>query len=295
MKTLITAFALVFVMSLAHGAEYIIKDAWYEEDLSPDERTALVERSKKEPFAEIAPIILKALVDYQPFYGINPWGDTPWNNDQLTRRDRIYLMASAVWQHHMSPKDELAKAKILLSLLQKASGQTEKSILISAIMNKQWCPEAEAILLSLAKNKEENLGIRRASASALLSRSDINTYIPLAVEIILAHKKGLDRCQAFNLTTNQGNRLFTLTEQNKQMLLSAGFQTIMELPDKDLQAGYFAARHLGFILKIHGEFAPDQKDRRYQGKHGLADEFFIDTVKNAIKWYSKKKKEIESN
>ena len=41
-----------------------------------------------------------------------------------------------------------------------------------------------------------------------------------------------------------------------------------------------------------GEFAPNQKERKYQGEHGLTDEFFIDTVKNAIKWYAKSKKEI---
>lgn len=295
MKKLITTIMLVFTVSLVHGAESSIKDAWAKEDLSPDDRTALVERSKKEPFAEIAPVLLKTLVDYQPFCGINPWGDTPWNNDRLRPRDRTYLMANTVWLNHMSPKDELAKAKILLSLLQKASGPTEKSIIIGAIMYDQWCPDAEAVLLALADNKKEDLGIRRASASTLLSRCEINTHMPLAVEIILAHKKGLERRQAFNFTTNQGNRLFTLTEPNKRSLLAAGFQTITELPDKDLQTGYFVARHLGFILKIRGEFAPDQKARRYQGKHGLTDEFFIDTVKNAIKWYSKNKKEIESN
>lgn len=295
MKRLITTIALALVVSFVQGAEFNTKDAWAKQDLAPDERTALVERSKGEPFAEIAPILLKMLVDCQPFYGINPWGDTPWNNDRLTPRDRTYLMASAVWQHHLSSKDNSENSKAVLSLLQKSSGKTEQSILIGAILNHKWCPEAESVLLNLAKNTEEGLGIRRSSVSALLSRCDINTYMPLAVEIILAHKKGLDRCEALHLTTNQGNRLFTLTEQNKRRLIAAGFQSIVELPDNDLQTGYFAARHLGFILKIPEEFAPDQKARRYQGEHGLTDEFFIDTVKNALKWYSENKKKLESN
>lgn len=204
-------------------------------------------------------------------------------------------MASAVWQHHLSPKDNLDKSKIVLSLLLKSSGKTEQAILIDAILNHQWCPEAESVLLNLAKNTKEDLGIRRSSASTLLSRCDINTYMPLAVEIILAHKKGLGRCEALHFTTNQGNRLFSLTEQNKQRLVAAGFQSIEELPDNELQSGYFAARHLGFILKIPEEFAPDQKARRYRGEHGLTDEFFIDTVKNALKWYSENKKKMESN
>ena len=72
-------------------------------------------------------------------------------------------------------------------------------------------------------------------------------------------------------------------------MLAAGFQIISELPNKDLKSGYFVARHLGFILKAQDEFTPDQKKQKYQGKHGLTDNFFIDTVKNAIKWHSKNK------
>ena len=78
-------------------------------------------------------------------------------------------------------------------------------------------------------------------------------------------------------------------------MLAAGFEIITELSDENLQTGYFVARRLGFILKIQDEFAPNQKASKYQGKHGLTDEFFIDTVKNAIKWYSKHKKEIQGN
>lgn len=295
MKTLTTTVLLLLAVSLVHGAERGLQGDWSRDDLTPDERTALVEKSKKEPFAKIAPILLKTLVDCQPFYGINPWGDTPWNNDRLRAPDRTYLMASAVWQHLMESRDDLVKARTILSLLQKASGQTEKSILIRAIMNHQWCPDAEEALLGIAKDKQEYLGIRRAAASTLLSRCDINTHMPLAVEIILAHKKGLDRCQAFNFTTNYGNRLFTLTEQNRRRLLAAGFQTITEIPDKDLQVGYFVARRLGCILKVQDEFAPNQKKRKYQGEHGLTDEFFMDTVKNAKAWYSRNKEAIESN
>ncbi len=295
MKSLITTVVLASVVSLVHGAESSIMDGWAKEDLAPDERTALVERSKKEPFAEIAPVLLKVLADNQPFYGINPEGETPWNNDRLTARGRIYLMASVVWQHHMTPKDDLGKAKVVLALLQKSSRQTERAILIGAIMNHQWCPDAETVLLGLAKNNEEDLGIRTSSVSTLLSRCDINTYMPLAVEIVLTHKKGLDRCQAFNFTMNKGNRLFSLSDENRRRVLVAGFDIITELPDKDLQTGYFVARRLGFILKKEDEFAPNQKARKYQGEHGLTDEFFIDTVKNAIKWHTNNKKDIESN
>jgi hypothetical protein len=288
---------LALTVSLAQGADSSIEDAWSKEDLSPDQRTELVERSKKEPFAEIAPVILKALCEDQPLYdhGINPRGDTPWNDDRLSPRDRTYLMASAVWWHHMTPKDDPAKAKVILSLLRKASGRPEKRVLIAAITYHLSCPDAEAVLLDLAKDKKEDPDIRRAAASALLSRGDINVYMPLVVEVILAHDKGLPRCQAFNFTTNEGNRLFSLNEKNRRMLLAAGFQIITELSDEDLGTGYFVARRLGFILKIQDEFAPNPRAEQYQGEHGLTDAFFIDTVKNARAWYRKHKDEILGN
>jgi len=295
MNSFITAIVVWTSVLLLHGAENSKLDTWSKEGLTKDERTALVEDSKKGGVAEIAPDLLKALVDYQPFYGINPIGDTPWNDERLSIRDRVYLMASAVWHHHMTPRDDLNKAKALLGLLQNSSRIGERSILISALLNYQWCPEAEDVLLGIAKSKKEDDGIRRQSVSTLLSRCDLNTYMPLAVEIILAHKKGLDRCQAFNFATNQGNRLFSLSDQNKRIFLAAGFDVINELPEKDIQTGYFVARRLGFVLRAENEFAPDQKDEKYQGKHGLSDEFFIDTVKNAITWYSKHEEEIKPN
>jgi hypothetical protein len=295
MKTLATTIMLVFTVSLAHGAEPSIKDAWSKEYLSPEERTALVERSKKEPFATIAPILLRTLVDNQMLLGYCPWGDTPWNNDRLRPTDRTYLMASVVWQQHMKPRDDLEKAPILLSLLQNASRQNEKSILIGAIKNSQWCTEAEKVLLAIAKDKKEDLGIRRASVSTLLIRCEIDIYMPLAIEIILSHDKGMPRNQAFNFTINQGNRLFSLSEENRRLVLATGFEVLTDWAENELQHGYFVARQLGFILKIRDEFAPNQKKRKYQGEHGLTDEFFIDTVKNALRWYSKNKKDIESN
>ncbi len=295
MKSFIAAIVVLSSVLLLDGAENSKLDIWSKEGLTQKERTALVEESKKRSFAEIAPALLKALVDYHPFYGINPIGDTPWNDEGLTGRDRVYLMASAVWHHHLASSDDLSKAKALLALLKDSSHMGERAILISALLNYQWCPEAENVLLEIAKNTKEDNSIRRLSVETLLSRCDLNTYMPLAVEIILAHKTGLDRCQAFNFTTNQGNRLFSLSEQNKRRFLAEGFGIINELPEKDLQTAYFVARRLGFVLRIESEFAPDQKGEKFQGKHGLTDEFFIDTVKNAVTWYSKHEKEVKLN
>lgn len=88
---------------------------------------------------------------------------------------------------------------------------------------------------------------------------------------------------------NQGNRLFSLSNENRQRVLTAGFEAITELPDEELRAGYFVARRLGFMLKKEDEFAPDQKDPKYQGEHGLTDDFFTETVRSAIEWHTASK------
>ncbi|NNJ27418.1 hypothetical protein [Alienimonas chondri] len=291
-----TAFAVAAIVSAA-SAGYAsdppsdlpsLQEAWAGEDLSPEQRTALVERTVQAPFAEAAPLLLKAKSETQPLYGINYFPEgAPWNGDRLQPRDRRYIMVVEAWRRSMSIKeDDPAKAKVLLSLLRRASTAKEKQILIHAILNYEWSPDAAPVLREIAKDGREDLSVRSRAASTLLSRTDINAAMPLAIEVMQAHEKGRPRLEAFHSMSNQGNRLFTLTDENQRALLVFGFKNLAALPKEDLQSGYFAARRLGFVLRIENEFAPDQKAPRYQGDHGLTDEFFIDTTKNAQRWYS---------
>ncbi len=295
MKPVTLIIVLLFTASPGSASAFAIDD-WFRDDLSTDERNELVERAKDAALEEIAPTVLKVLVDYRPIYAFGvktpPWND---DDDRLSARDRTFLMAGAVWKHHMSPRNDLPKAKVMLSLLRMASRAAEKRILITSISAYQWCPDAEQVLLDLCNADEESLDVRRLAAESLLEHCDLNTYMPVAVEIILAHEKGLPRCQAFNFTTNYGNRLFELNDTNRNAVLAAGFGILDELTDDELQTGYFVAKRLGFILKTRNEFAPDQQAAKYQGKYGLKDEFFIDTVNNARIWHAQHKREIRSN
>jgi len=60
-----------------------------------------------------------------------------------------------------------------------------------------------------------------------------------------------------------------------------------------LQIGYFAATRLGFILRIQNEFAPNKKEPMCQDEHGLTEELFIGTVKNAIQYNKENSKTLE--
>ena len=291
MNRLLLTVLLMFAATVVHASQSSVQDELFPDNLTPDERTALVERLKQAPFDEIAPALLKTRAGYRPMFWTNPWTDTPWNEDRMDRQARRFYMACAVWRHHMSPKDDPVKARLLLDMLKEASGPDEKRLLISAVRNDQWCPDAEEMLLSLSKNEEEDLGIRSDSAVALTHRCDVNAYMPLVMEFVLAQDAGIPRLNAFsNMVT--GN-LFDLNEKNRRSVLAAGFEMLAALPDGELQHGYFVASRMGRILKASNDFKPDHKDPTYQEKHGLKDEFFIDTVLNARAWYENNKHEFE--
>jgi hypothetical protein len=283
--------ALLLAVALASSVvATVTEDEWFNERLSADERNDLVERSKNESFAVVAPMVLMALAKYQPFYGINPRGETPWNDERYGKRasDAIYLMAQAVWQHHIRAKDEPAVSDVILSLLKKSVNDREKLYLISAIKNYQWCPDDEQVLRDLCLDDKQHLEIRKRSAEALLRRGDINTQLPLAIEIIRAHKEGSDRCQAFTTIMNFGVRWKELSDKNKRVFLATGFEIIEALPESELRTGYFVAGHLGHFIffESRGSFAPDPKSPEYRGQNGLKPEFFIQAVKNAIAWHA---------
>ena len=80
--------ALVFAMGTVCAAASTLEADWRREDLSPEERTALVERSEGQPFEEVAPLILRMLVDYQPRLALNIPGSTPWDDDHLGPREK---------------------------------------------------------------------------------------------------------------------------------------------------------------------------------------------------------------
>jgi hypothetical protein len=190
--------------------------------------------------------------------------------------------------------NDLSKAKTLLSLLAEAPQAPEQRFLIRAIHHRQWCPQAEQALLDICKSTNKEPDVRLISAEALLEHCDLNTYMPIAIEVVAAHDRGLGRVYAFDSVSNLGYRVFTLNERNKRMLLATGFKALSDLPENEMRYGVTAAMRLGWILKIKNEFAPGpaQKAENY---HGGRQQFSTDTVKNALKWYSKHERETRDN
>ena len=287
-RTVCLFAAFVFVSALPCAAELdasrMEKD-WRCEDMSDSDRDELVEAAKKAPFEKVAPILLELLVEDRSFMWINLWGDKPWRDERLSLQAKPYWMARTAWQYHLKAGKDASKPRVLLSLIRKSSGEQEKlTLLISAVLNGHWSKEAEPLLHEIAKNPEEKRYTRLEAVRALLFRSDINKYMPMAIEIILAHEKRLPRHKAYCETLSIGGRIHALNEKNRELVISTGFEMLAELPAGEL--GYSIALRLGFILKEKNQFAPDQDLEIYKGEHGLAKAYFSDTVKNALKWHS---------
>lgn len=255
------------------------KERWLARNLTPEALKDLSASAKRLPFETIAPVLLKALVLHQPTFS------SPDDRQDVTPQERTYREALEAWNHQMLPRRDPAKARVLLSLFRKATDEPTQTRLLHALEFDHWCPEAEPDLVALCADTKACPELRARSISTLLHHCDINTYLPTAIRISLEAEKGIERCQAFCFNTHLGNQLFTLNEANRRLLLSTGFSILRELPPGHLDYGYFVASQLGFVLKVPGEFTPDQDLPKYRGQFRRKDEFYIDTVKHALAWY----------
>ncbi|MFC1582937.1 hypothetical protein ACFL4W_05310 [Planctomycetota bacterium] len=268
---------------------------WFAVDMTDIERDSVVTNLKEKPFAEIAQETWRAIIAYGPWPSGLPVGKRPWMSSRYTPEEKIFLMAYEIWDHHLSQEDTLERTQVLLNLLQNSEADDEIMGLLYDLGRAEWDSCAELPVSAMLEDEEVSLEIKRNAIEVLLERCDINKYMPKAIAIIMKHEKGLPQVQAFNFITNQGNRLFALSAENRKALLVAGFKILNELPKDNLKLGYFVAARLGFILKIKGEFVPDPGEEKYQGKYQLKDTFFEDTTRNALQWYAKNQHVMENN
>lgn len=289
MKVLLLLLGLIAVGGAAEPA--LLQD-WLVTKHTDAERTAIVGQSKTLPFSQLAPTLLKVLVEYRSTFGhYNHVGEQPWNDQRLKPRQRNFVMAEVVWSHHLRGADDPAKGRALLNLLPKGSANPHgRYLVIDAMTHSQWVPEMEPVLKAMLTDDDRGSDARRAALNCLLHRGDINAYMPICIEHIQSSGALPMQLREFNLLTNQGNRLFTLSKSNRKKLINLGFELLERLPHQQHQTGYFVALHLGYLLKIEDQFKPDQHAEEYQSPSGLTDAFFTDTVKNALNWRTRHSK-----
>ena len=258
-----------------------------QSDLPAERRDALVTALSSAPFSEVMPRILPLLV-MSPAPAEPGMGPKPWLSDAHSERAKIWYAAGAVWQSHLRGSPDPRKTATLLSLLSSAKDVRQQDLLIRALEH-QWDAAAEKPLLDILAQPSAPPNLRVQSAKILLHHSDIRRYFEPAMQLLTSLPPEKSPA-AFQEITNLGYKTHQLSSDQLRALARFGFGLLAaaQVEGKDT-SGYFLARRLGFILQIPGEFSPDQKSPKYNSGHGLTDDFFKDTERNAMIWYSANK------
>ncbi|MCK4821425.1 hypothetical protein KA005_37010, partial [bacterium] len=154
---------------------------------------------------------------------------------------------------------------------------------------RHWHPKAEQPLASLMKNQKIEFGVRRAAGFCLMLHKG-NTYHKDFLDF--AKKSARDEKKHwFDLLVNPRHKKQTGIDRT---VVKLGFELLAEEKEINpdyVHGTYFIACELGSYLEE--DFKPDQQLDKYQGKHGLKDSFFVDTVENAWAWWGRNKKKYE--
>ncbi|MFA6288813.1 MAG: hypothetical protein WC661_15640 [Opitutaceae bacterium] len=286
---LCVCWAAIFMVQVIRAKVLVSSGNWPQSFLTLRERNVIFKAVGDEPFAKAAPVLVRALVEFRPdFYWLNRSGDTPWDEKRYTNGQKNYVLAQTLWEAHLARPVDPAKADILVGLLRTAQRAEEKTMLIYALSNNNWTPAAVPLLAAIAADPHETLAARSCAINALLRHDDINRHMPRAIEIALASPIILERVLIFDgITTDVDPGNTPLNQESRDRLVSAGFEILMALQEKDWRGGgYFIAGKLGALLGGENNFHPNKKDPKYkQGKGGgLTEAYYTDSVRNALAW-----------
>ena len=262
-----------------------LEQKWNDVLLDNNELLKLYEISKKESFETIGPIIIDILFpDNEIIIFYSDSGPPNWRDETQSMSFRKKRMAAEIWSYFLRGHKDDDITNTVLKLLKDAKTDIKKTQLILTLMFHQWNSECEKVLSHIACNNSEKYDIRNYALQTLLKRCDTESYIPFCFDVIFMLKDKIQRCSAFHDVTQEINNFSKLKKENANLIIRSGFRIITDLEDKDLKHGYLPAGNLGSYLKIKNGFKPDLYDEKYKGENHKY--FFIDTVKNALKWWN---------
>jgi hypothetical protein len=250
-------------------------------DISNERRDAIVEQLKQSDVSTVATGILEVMRSHvsagEP--GIPP---KPWMNDAHSHKAKVWYASGEIWRGLFKGRDDPNKAAILLKLL--TNNQDEYSIYeILITLWAHWAPDAEQQVFNLFQDSKATVSSKRQALEVLLARCGEKYAIP-ALDFIRS-SSSRDQLMLFSSIFNSGG-YFSYSEENQKSIIDLGF-SILE-SNENRSGGYGLATQLGRFLKIPGEFAPDQNAAKYKTERGLNDQFFLDTVRNALEWRKRK-------
>lgn len=255
--------------------------------VSFDDRARAEDELAKLPPEVVLPKLLPLVAKGMPEAGI--WnsagrehertGPIPW---------QIYYAVQRSWNEQIGspPRDEARKT--LFALLQGVAKGKERNRVVESLAD-CWDPRAETILADILRDVREPREIRWASGHALVvnGKKDYRDTMLQAAALANHREKSL----WYELLADP--RLKERTGVDPRVV-QLGFQLIQtERNDapKDANAGYQLAMSTGYYL---GEtFFPKNRDRYLTATGNLREQYFADTVSNALGWWDKNRGQFE--
>ena len=205
----------------------------------------------------------------------------PWMIPHYSHQAKVWYASGAVWDALFSGSNDPSKAKILLKLLGDNHDDYSQYVVLNQLRF-HWNSEVEREVSALARRKNITNDSKELAISVLLERPG-DSYVTDALRFV-QDAAGKDQSSRFHRVFNIGYRFETFSNKSQADILALGF-SILEVEAKPgTSAGYGLACELGTFLRVPEEFKPDIHAPDYQGKGGLNEQFFSDTVRNALEW-----------
>lgn len=260
------------------------------EAASWEERCAAEDSLTKMPPQEVLPVLLPHIQKGMPsLAGI--WNSAGREFDRHAPIEwQIYYAVSRSWDHQVDTLPRDGGGVLLLELLNKtpaAAANARRKLLTD--LTHRWVPSAESTVAGVFKNPDEKLDVRTTAALALILHGTEGYHELLLV--YAAASNHADRKRWYDLLSDPRHKKQTGIDPR---VVQMGFNLILteqESSPNYVHGAYFLVIRTGDYIDV--EFKPDQKRPEYQGKHGLTESFFQDTVKNAIAWLTVNKTRIE--
>jgi hypothetical protein len=252
-----------------------------------DRRDTEDELVKLSPDA-VLPLILPQVGKGMPKGGI--WNSLGTREHERTGpvRWQIWYAVNRVWSKEIERVPSAKRGETLLGLLNKVAKGDERYYVIYALTH-DWNPVAEADVAKLLRDPHEASKIRLVAGLALILHGK-ESYRDV---MLAAAAKGdlAERERWFELLSDPVYKKRMGVDARVTRL---GFKLIEEERAKTpgaIHGAYFLALKAGRY--VGEEFAPSPHDPRYRGDGRLTDQYFIDTVDNAQRWWAKNRPKVD--
>lgn len=247
----------------------------------------------------IVPLLLPKIAQGMPSGPIWNGSGSAEGDAEAPPQWRAFYSYRRIW-NQVAGRDSKLTGDTLASRLAAISSLREQAMIISELQS-FWVDAAEDSVASILHDYRNTKSAWFPAARCLM-RHKTTKYYEDVKEILKqlpadpwerANTKAnllklllSDRATAYRRHQNgiRRNEPFPPSDRD---LVTIGFEllSIMEAHRKGF--GYFLALDLADY--VGHRFKPDQHDPKYQGKHGLNDDFFVDCAQNGINWWRSNK------